>query len=161
MISLRPATDADLPFLRRLYGTTREPELAQVPWTDEQKAMFVDQQFAAQHEYWHAHYADTSWDVVEDDGKPVGRLYVARWPGEFRVVDIALLPETRGRGIGTRLLEDLFREADAAGLPVTIHVEIYNPAQRLYARLGFQPAGQATEIYLKMERPPRAGVAPG
>ncbi|HEX6939117.1 MAG TPA: GNAT family N-acetyltransferase, partial [Longimicrobiales bacterium] len=67
--------------------------------------------------------------------------------------DIALLPEHRGRGIGTALLEALIAEADAAGKPVSIHVEQYNPARRLYARLGFREV-EDLGVYVFMERPP-------
>ncbi len=71
------------------------------------------------------------------DGQPAGRLYVARWDDEIRIVDIALLPGHRNGGIGTALLRDLMQEAEAAGTPVTIHVERFNPALGLYLRLGF------------------------
>lgn len=154
-VTLRPATDADLDFLHRLYATTREDELTQVPWTPEQKAAFVSQQFHAQHQFWHENYTDTSWDLVLLDGEPVGRLYVARWPDDIRVVDIALMPERRGGGLGTRLLRDVLAEGDASGRKVSIHVEIYNPARRLYERLGFVLA-QEKGVYLLMERYPAA-----
>lgn len=81
------------------------------------------------------------------DGRPAGRLYVARWPAEIRIVDISLLPEHRGHGIGTALLGDLTAEAAAAGTPLTIHVERFNPALRLYQRLGFVAVGDAG-VYL-------------
>ena len=155
-VTLRPITDADMDFLHRLYATTREDELTQVDWTPEQKAAFVDQQFHAQHTYWQEHYQDTTWDLVLRDGEPIGRLYVARWPEEIRIVDIALMPEHRGGGLGTRLVRDLFAEGDASGRKVSIHVEIFNPARRLYDRLGFVQAAERG-VYLLMERPP-AGV---
>jgi ribosomal protein S18 acetylase RimI-like enzyme len=163
-VTLRPATDADLDFMHRLYATTREDELRQVSWTDEQKAAFVSQQFHAQHQYWHENYTDTSWDVVVLDGEPIGRLYVARWPDDIRIVDIALMPEHRGGGVGTRLLRDIMAEGDASGRKVSIHVEIFNPARALYERLGFVQA-QERGVYLLMERLPAAvaalaGVAP-
>jgi ribosomal protein S18 acetylase RimI-like enzyme len=154
-VTLRPATDADLDFLHRLYATTREDELTQVPWTDEQKAAFVSQQFHAQHQYWHENYTDTSWDLVLLDGAPVGRLYVARWADDIRVVDIALMPEHRGDGVGTRLLREILAEGDASGRKVSIHVEIFNPARSLYERLGFVPA-EEKGVYLLMERYPAA-----
>lgn len=154
-ITLRPITAADMEFLLRLYASTREAELQQVPWTPEQKAAFVRQQFEAQHAYWQENYTDTSWDLVECDGEPVGRLYVARWPDEIRIVDIALVPEYRGAGLGTRLFRELLVEADRLGKKVSIHVEIYNPARRLYERLGFVQAGDRG-VYLLMERPPIA-----
>lgn len=154
-ITLRPATDDDLAFLHRLYATTREDELRQVDWSDAQKAEFVRQQFEAQHRFWHENYTDTSWDVVELHGEPVGRLYVARWPGDIRIVDIALLPAHRGSGIGTGLIRALLAEGDASGRKVSIHVEIFNPARRLYERLGFVQAGDRG-VYLLMERAPAA-----
>jgi RimJ/RimL family protein N-acetyltransferase len=158
-ITLRPITDADMDFLHRLYATTREDELKQVDWTPEQKAAFVDQQFHAQHQYWQENYEDTSWNLVLLDGEPIGRLYVARWPEEIRIVDIALVPEHRGGGLGTRLLRELFAEADASGRKTSIHVEIFNPARRLYERLGFVQAAERG-VYLLMERQPSAVPQP-
>lgn len=154
-VTLRPITDADMDFLHRLYGTTREDELKQVDWTDEQKAAFVSHQFHAQHQYWQENYTNTSWDLIVADGVPIGRLYVARWPEDIRVVDIALIPEHRGGGVGTRLLRGILAEGDASGRKVSIHVEIYNPARRLYERLGFVQAGERG-VYLLMERYPAA-----
>jgi ribosomal protein S18 acetylase RimI-like enzyme len=157
-VTLRPATDADLDFLHRLYATTREDELKQVAWTAVQKAAFISQQFHAQHQYWHENYTDTSWDLVLLDGEPVGRLYVARWPDDIRVVDIALMPEHRGGGLGTRLLRDILAEGEASGRKVSIHVEIFNPARSLYERLGFTQA-EEKGVYLLMERYPAAVAA--
>jgi len=157
-VSLRPITDADLPFLLRLYATTRADELAQVPWTDEQKAMFVHQQFEAQHAWWQEHYATERFDLVLVGGQPVGRLYVDVWEREIRIVDIAMMPEFRRGGIGTLLLRRVFREADAAGKPVSIHVEVFNPARRLYERLGFVEKGTHGDVYILMERPAGGAV---
>jgi ribosomal protein S18 acetylase RimI-like enzyme len=156
-VTLRPATDADLDFMHRLYATTREDELTQVPWTDEQKAAFVSQQFHAQHQHWHENYTDTSWDLVLLDGEPIGRLYVARWPDDIRIVDIALMPEHRRGGVGTHLLRGILAEGDASGRKVSIHVEIFNPARALYERLGFVQA-EERGVYLLMERHPAAVV---
>ena len=158
-IDYRPITDADLPFLLRLYASTRVDELAQVPWTDEQKAAFIVQQFEAQHAWWQEHYAGARFDLVLVDGEPAGRLYVDVWPREIRIVDIALEPAHRGGGIGTMLLRQVFAEGDAAGKPVSIHVEVFNPARRLYGRLGFVEKGAHGDVYLLMERPV-GGAAP-
>lgn len=157
-LSFRPITDADLEFLARLYASTRAEELAQVPWSDEQKAAFLRSQFDLQHVWWQEHYTGARFDLVLLDGVPAGRLYVDVWPREVRIVDIALLPEHRGAGLGTRLLERVFAEADAAGLPVSIHVEMFNPARRLYTRLGFVEK-ETQGVYVLMERPAGAGAA--
>lgn len=85
------------------------------------------------------------------DGEPAGRLYVARWEKELRIVDVALLPEFRGRGIGEGMIRELIEEAETAGKPLTIHVERENPAMSLYSRLGFSPKKEVGP-YLLLER---------
>ncbi|MEA2564718.1 MAG: hypothetical protein QOH06_6222 [Acidobacteriota bacterium] len=139
-VTLRPIREEDLEFLLRLYATTRADEMAMVTdWTDEQKEWFVRMQFQAQHAWYQEHYGDAQFDLVLMDGVPAGRLYVHRRASEIRLVDISLMPELRGGGIGSALLRELMAEAEAAGKPLTIHVEKYNPAMRLYLRLGFKP----------------------
>jgi GNAT superfamily N-acetyltransferase len=121
-----------------------------VAWTDTEKSAFVEMQFRAQAQYYREHYPNTSFDVILHDGQEVGRLYVSRWPDEIRIVDIALLPDSCNRGIGTALLCQLQTEAQAAGKPLRIHVERFNPALKLYARLGFREI-EDKGVYLFME----------
>jgi ribosomal protein S18 acetylase RimI-like enzyme len=150
---LRPARADDRDFLLRVYASTREEELRLVDWNDDQKAAFVQQQFEAQDSYYREHYDPATFDVIEVDGEPVGRLYVARWEDEIRIIDIALLPEHRGRGIGTSALRALLDEAAASGKRLSIHVEKHNPAQRLYERLGFAEVADRG-VYVLMETTP-------
>jgi ribosomal protein S18 acetylase RimI-like enzyme len=147
---LRPAGVEDRDFLRQVYASTREEELRLVDWSDEQKAAFVQQQFEAQDAYYREHYHPATFDVIEVDGTPAGRLYVARWEDEIRIVDVALLPEHRGRGTGTSVIRALLAEAAASGKRLSIHVEKHNPARRLYERLGFVEVGEHG-LYLLME----------
>ena len=156
-VTLRPVGEDDLPFLLRVYAAAREEELAQVPWTAEQKEAFLRQQFEAQHAWWREHYTGATFDLVLVGGRPAGRLYVDEWAREVRIVDIALLAEHRGRGVGTRLLQGVLARADAAGKPVSIHVERMNPALRLYQRLGFRLV-EDKGVYLLMERPPEGAA---
>jgi ribosomal protein S18 acetylase RimI-like enzyme len=137
-LSFRRITDADLPFLYGVYASTRADELAPVPWTDAQKAAFLTQQFNAQHTDYRRNYPDADWLVIMQAGEGIGRLYVRRTAREHHVIDIALLPEHRGRGLGAAMMRDLQDEAAAAGKPLSIHVEKFNPALRLYRRLGFE-----------------------
>ena len=153
-LSLRAITEDDLPFLYAVYASTRQEELAHVLWPDEQKEEFLRFQFSAQHQHYQQNYAGASFDLILLDGQPVGRLYVARWKAEMRIVDIALLPEYRNLGIGAGLLNELIAEGQRAGLAVSIHVEQNNPALRLYQRLGFQPVSEYGVYYL-MRREPR------
>jgi ribosomal protein S18 acetylase RimI-like enzyme len=137
-ISLRPFTQDDLEFLFRVYASSREEELAVVPWSDEEKEAFLRQQFNAQHTYYQEHFADARYDVILKGDTPIGRLYVDRQPDEIRVIDIALLAEHRGGGIGSGFVREIMDEAGATGKAVRLHVEKNNPAKRLYFRLGFR-----------------------
>ncbi len=149
-LSLRPITPEDDAFLARLYASTREMELAQTNWNDEQKAMFCRMQFNAQTTDYQRNYPDASFNVIERDGVPAGRLLVLREEGKIHIIDIALLPEHRGAGIGTKFLRELQEEAKAAGKKLSIHVEQFNPARRLYERLGFKQM-EEKGVYLLME----------
>ena len=157
MLSFRPIGEADLPFLARLYATTRQAEMDLLPhWTAEQKQAFVQQQFEAQHTYYQEHYRTARFLLIECEGQPAGRLYIDRWPEEIRLMDIALLPGYCGQGLGTQLLMEVMEEGRQHGLPVRIHVEGFNPARRLYDRLGFRLL-EDKGIYHFMEwRPPVA-----
>ena len=80
--------------------------------------------------------------------EPIGRLYVDRRTEEIRIIDIALLPEYRGKGVGSKLIRALLDEAEQERMPVRIHVERFNPALRLYRRLGFKVVEDEGVYYL-------------
>jgi ribosomal protein S18 acetylase RimI-like enzyme len=153
VVELRPIEPQDAELLFRVYASTRADELAIVPWDEAQKEAFLRAQFESQDRWYREHYERASLDVVLVGGVPGGRLYVHRGESEIRIVDIALLPEHRGNGVGSALLRELLDEADAASKRVTIHVERFNPALRLYERLGFAVA-EDRGVYLLLERSP-------
>jgi len=136
-IRFRPIRPEDEAFLYKVYASTREEELAPLEWDAAQKEAFLRMQFLAQHRYYQTYYANDEFLVILQEEQPIGRIYIGRWENEIRLIDIALLPEFRRRGIGTGLLRDLLREGEETGKPVRIHVEKFNPALRLYQRLGF------------------------
>ena len=157
-ITLRPVCDDDRELLYQVYASTRDAEMAIVPWSDDEKESFLRMQFKAQTTYWNEHYPETERSIIERDGHAIGRLYLDRRDDEIRIVDIALLSESRGAGIGRKLLEDVLSEASAAGKAARIHVEKNNPALRLYHRLGFKITGD-TGVYYLMEWLPEAAPA--
>lgn len=139
-----------------LYASTREQELAPVPWSVAQKQAFLANQFHAQRHHYRTQMTGCSFDILECRGVPVGRLYLEPRRSQLYIVDIALLPEWRGNGLGTAILEALQATAAASGKGVGIMVEKFNSALRLYRRLGFADIADHG-VYLEMEWLPPAG----
>jgi len=153
-IDLRPIEERDTEFLYAVYASTRTEELAPLGWNEAQRESFLRMQNEAQHrDYW-SNYDTSRFRIIVCDGVAAGRLYVERRENKLHIVDIAILPAFRNRGIGTTLITRLFDEADAAALAVSIHVEYNNPAQRLYQCLGFEFLDEAGDVYRLMERRP-------
>jgi ribosomal protein S18 acetylase RimI-like enzyme len=152
-VSLRPAGESDRGLLLRLFASTRARELALLPWDGAEKEALVRMQFEAQERSYRAQAPDARCDVVLLAGAPIGRLTVSRGQREIRVLDIALLPEKRGVGIGTLLMEQLAAEADAAAAVLTLHVELHNRARSLYERLGFSEVSR-DGVYALLRRLP-------
>ena len=156
-ISYRPARPDDEDFCYAVYASTRADEMRLVPWTDDEIERFLRQQYEAQRTHYRRFLPNAEYLVIERSGEAIGRLYLDRRPDELRIVDIALLPDHRGRGLGKAILSDLIDEAAAAGVPVRIHVERNNPALDLYRRLGFRELSDEG-VYLFMERATAAGA---
>jgi ribosomal protein S18 acetylase RimI-like enzyme len=149
--ALRPVAPADAAFLLRVFAGTREDELALTNWDETTRDAFVRSQARAQAAHYQAHWPDAEHSVIvlqqSEASQDVGRLWLYRRAQAVHVLDIALLPEWRGQGLGRQVLQHLMVEARAQGRAVTIFVEAGNPARRLYDRLGFLPEGQPEGVH--------------
>ncbi len=137
-LTLRPAEPGDRAFFRALFATTRldAPILAQ--WPAAERDRFLDSQFQFQDQHYRGVYAAADFLVIAQHGAPAGRLILERGAETWLIVDIGLLPQLRGRGLGETLLKAIQRGAAAAGAAsVTLNVEVGNRARDLYTRLGF------------------------
>ena len=146
-----------MPFLRRLFASTRAAELAPVPWSDAQKAAFLDQQFDAQR----AHYTqlpDCRFYVIARGVVPIGRLYLQWREKTLHIVDISLVPEEIGYGLTTTLFPPLAIHAGQSGRGLSLSVARFNRAVGLYHRLGFGAVRDAG-VYVEMERAPDPQVS--
>ena len=138
-VTLRPVTAEDEEFLLSVYTSTRERELAQVEWAEGQKELFVRWQFDLQRREYDARFPDARYDVILLDGRPAGRIWVGEDEEQIRLLDIAVLPESQNRGVGTHLLRGLIEEARRAGKALRHMVFVLNDdAHRFYERLGFE-----------------------
>jgi RimJ/RimL family protein N-acetyltransferase len=158
LLRLRPEREDDLAFRFRLFCDSRAPEFAML--LQQVGAAAFDQlmrfQFQAQTASYHAQFPQARFDIVELAGEPVGRIVVHRPGTMIHIVDQAIVPRLRGRGIGTAMMRAIMTEADAAGLPVRLEVASANdPSLRLYQRLGFVPM-ETVPLYMRLEWRPRA-----
>jgi ribosomal protein S18 acetylase RimI-like enzyme len=152
-VRFRPAVDADMPVLVDLYASARAAEMALVAWPEEAKRQFLDQQCRLQDEHYRRHYVGADFWLVLLDGAPIGRVYVHRTRADLRLMEITLLPEQRGKGLGRALLAELIDESERQGVQLSLHVEPDNPARMWYERLGFQRE-EERGVYWFMTRQP-------
>jgi ribosomal protein S18 acetylase RimI-like enzyme len=148
--NLRPAEATDEGVLLQIYASTRTEEMALVSWTDEQKDAFLRMQFDAQTKHYLIYYPSANYYIILQDGKTVGRLILESSENSLLIMDIALLPEYRNRGMGTAILHDLMKKARQDNVPLVLRVEFFNPAIRLYERLGFVTTRQVNTVYHEM-----------
>jgi ribosomal protein S18 acetylase RimI-like enzyme len=156
---LRPFTEEDQEFLFRLYASTREGEIASFGWDAEQQEMFLRMQFNARQRWYETAYSGADHQLILDQNQPVGRILVLAEDEANLLVDIALLSEYRGRGIGTQLLRDLIAKSERQGRAVRLQVLKSNPARRLYERLGFVQTGE-DDMYYQMKTLPKSPELP-
>jgi GNAT superfamily N-acetyltransferase len=150
-ITLRPVVPEDEEFLFHLYCTVRAPEFAYMALSEQQKMQFLLMQYKAQQSGYRTQYAESEHELVLQEDRPVGRILVACMEGEFFLVDIALLPESRNQGVGTLLVSRLQARARQAGKPVRSSVFRFNSGSlRFHQRLGFHMTAE-DEIQFQME----------
>ena len=150
-VTLRNFTTEDEDFLYRVYASTRNEELTALGWDAAQQELFLKMQFNIQHRTYTANYPQADSYIIIADGEQAGRLMLNRTDEEIFMIDLALLPEYRGAGIGSTLFKELLAEGAKTGRPVILHVLKDNVnAIRLYERLGFSMCADVG-MYFRME----------
>ena len=134
---LRPVADGDTDALLAVYADSRASELSAVPWPEVQKQSFVRFQYAAQVAHYRREYPDALHQAIVCDDRVVGRLYVDRRAAEIRILDVALLEDYRGIGIGGAVVRALQTEARSFRSTVSVHVDAVEPSVSVFEHLGF------------------------
>jgi GNAT superfamily N-acetyltransferase len=149
-VDLRPATPADEPFLRNLMIRTIADELGAWAWPEAIRADLLQKQYHARDTAMHSTWRGLDDRIISIRNQPAGRIAVARTADEVWIVDLLVVPEQRGSGIGTAALGRVLDEAKQMGKPVRLHVNITHRASRFYERLGFVKAG-GSDVHHLME----------
>jgi ribosomal protein S18 acetylase RimI-like enzyme len=156
-VSLRLETPEDEPFLYHLITTTVAEEIMAWAWDEKLREPLLRMQYDGRRQSIRAEHPNAEHSIILLDGKPAGRIVIDRQESAIHLVDIAILTEHRSAGTGTAVIRELLAEADRAGKPVTLNVNVTNRAAALYHRLGFRRTG-GSEVQHYMERP---AVSPG
>jgi ribosomal protein S18 acetylase RimI-like enzyme len=148
-VNLRPESTVDEPLVRRLILETVTDELGASAWPEPMRGHLLGIQYTARRHSHRANHPAAASQVIQADGVDVGWALVNTMPHEVRVVEIMILPEWRGSGIGTAVLNEILVIAARARKPVRLNVNVMNQgALRLYTRLGFRKIAEDAVQYL-------------
>jgi ribosomal protein S18 acetylase RimI-like enzyme len=154
LLTLRPEHEDDQAFRYDLFCASRPPEWEMAQLAPQLRAQLNRHQFAAQTGSYRTQFAKARFDIIALGGERIGRIVVDRPGDELHIVDQAIVPHMRGKGLGTSIMRRLMDEAAAARVPVRLTVGSSNdPSLRLYLRLGFVPTG-AVPMYIEMRWTP-------
>ena len=138
-LRLRPASPADYEFARAVHCSGMR-------WIAERLFGWDD---AAQAEKFQGQFVLAEVRIIVVDGREVGYLQAAEEPDALLLKELHIDAPFQNRGIGTAVLQQLFAEAERMGKPMTLGVVKFNPACRLYERLGFRTVGEdAHKFYM-------------
>ena len=137
-VTTRPMTDDDSMLLFELYASSRADELSRSGWATPQQRSFFRMQAQNQERYFLRHHDHLDRRTICINGFSAGRLLVDRPDHAVTIVDLALLPAFRGRGVGSLLIRCLLEEAAEADLPVHVEMPKDSPSVATFMRLGFR-----------------------
>jgi len=136
VLGRRQAAEADIPFLLGLRRKTMDRHLS-ASGASTSEADHLSRLM----------YRFECAELLLQDGVPAGLLKVARDGSDWQIIQIQLIPELQGRGLGAELLSEVIAEADAAEATLRLTVLKANPARALYERLGFVVEGESDNQY--------------
>jgi ribosomal protein S18 acetylase RimI-like enzyme len=159
-IAFAPAGPDDTAALLDLFCRARGHDLGAADWPEAIRETTLRLQFEAQRRGYLERWPSAATLFLMRGGDRAGWLIVDRSGRAIHVLDVTILPERRGQGLGTSALRAVQDEAARDGRPVALSVLRTNiPAIRLYSRLGFEAAG-ADELNLHLEWRPAQKAPP-
>lgn len=154
LLEFKPISDMDLPFLYKVYRSTRIQEMQITNWSNDEIERFLQMQFYLQHIQYMGNYDCPSFTIIVHNEIPIGRLYINRFDDEIRIIDIAILPEYRNKGIGSKIIKSIIAESEIKKIPISLHVEHNNTAIDFYRRFDFTLVNDLG-VYILMKRFPK------
>ena len=149
-IELRPSRPGDKAFERMLHDASRWDLWLADAEADEIQSL-VEMQHRAQVRGYGEQFPDALYYIIQKTGTACGRLVLDFSEGAVHLVDIALIPEAQGKGIGQRVVKAMQNIAGQLGVPVVLMTQVMNtPALRVYEKLGFQAVDRPNPAYVRL-----------
>jgi ribosomal protein S18 acetylase RimI-like enzyme len=143
-ISRRQATDADTEFARTTHhAALRDLIVRQFGNFDEKM----------QDEFFAKSWKPETHEIIVNDDINVGYCCITHSPDHIFLSELILLPSAQGKGIGTKIINELIEESKAKNIPITLQVLKENQAQQLYRKMGFKDT-ETTSKHIQMEFSP-------
>jgi ribosomal protein S18 acetylase RimI-like enzyme len=139
-IGLRDHTPEDEELWKLTFFDSVRSNFAMLNLPDADLDRLLSIQYNAQRAGYAVNYPDAANQIIVLDGVDAGRVIWTTELGDLTLIDIAILSEHRGKGIGGAVLNWFLEKGRVAGLPVRLSVAKGNRAIRLYERLGFLTA---------------------
>ncbi|WP_312110757.1 GNAT family N-acetyltransferase [Brevibacillus reuszeri] len=144
------ATTEEEDFRFQVYASTRQEEVAAWGWDMTQQKAFLRMQFEMQQKSYRLQYPDANYQIIIADEEPIGHMLLVHRDDKIILADLALLPSSRGCGIGSTVIRQLQMQAEQLAKTIRLHVMITNEARHLYERLGFRVIGE-NGLHMEME----------
>jgi ribosomal protein S18 acetylase RimI-like enzyme len=150
-ISLCPIEPKDNEFLLRVFKESR-PDLNLInDISEEQRESIILEQFKMEKQQLEQIYPNAEFSIIKLNEEPIGRIYIYYGETTNRIVEIGLLEDYRGLGIGQRLMTTVIGNATKMKKNVRLQVAWFNQrAYKFYERIGFKVI-ENQEVFFEME----------
>ena len=140
-------------FIYQLFRTLKVEELNALDWPRQFFDLILPMQFKAHESHYRNNFPDAGDFIILKDSIPVGRIIIDKSGSFIHLIEICVLPEFRGQGIGTTVITKLLKEGEILGKSVRLQVAHNNRAIKLYEQLGFSDIN-CTKTHHQMEWKP-------
>jgi ribosomal protein S18 acetylase RimI-like enzyme len=136
-IKLIHATENDSEFFMELFSEIKGSELLLHSWPPTIREQLLSMQYRGFMKSIQEEYPNHEDFLILFQSKMAGRLQIEKNDSFFRIINISLMPDFRGKGIGSYILKNILKEANLRQIPVELDVDVSNPAFFVYQNLGF------------------------
>ena len=137
-LSVKAANTNDDPFMAQLFYSTKTL-FYELGLPSEVVEIMLEQQYRLQQASYREQYPNANTYILFYHQQAVGKVMLDISEYKIHIIDLIIIPDMRGQGFGSVILEAIKQEALKRHLPVGLSVESENTqAKKLYLQHGFK-----------------------